>query len=99
MDFDQMKFRCPGAEYLGVATLPNYELKMDAAGFATVIPAPGKHVQEALIYLSLRGPFYDWSFREDYVTKVRNGAAGIGVDAHTLNQLQNIQIIPNAHVA
>ena len=31
MDFDQMKFRCPGAEYLGVATLPNYELKMDAA--------------------------------------------------------------------
>lgn len=54
---------------------------------------------EALIYLSLRGPFYDWSFREDYVTKVRNGAAGIGVDAHTLNQLQNIQIIPNAHVA
>ena len=35
MDFDQMKFRCPGAEYLGVATLPNYELKMDAAGFAT----------------------------------------------------------------
>lgn len=162
MDFDQMKFRCPGAEYLGVATLPNYELKMDAAGFATVIPAPDKHVQgalwdlsnanenkmdgfegvsshcyeksyvevqyagnhtestiisgafgfgefepaaqdaytlEALIYLSLRGPFYDWSFREDYVTKVRNGAAGIGVDAHTLNQLQNIQIIPNAHVA
>ena len=52
MDFDQMKFRCPGAEYLGVATLPNYELKMDAAGFATVIPAPGKHVQGALWDLS-----------------------------------------------
>ncbi len=61
--------------------------------------AQDAHTLEALIYLSLRGPFYDWSFREDYVTKVRNGAAGIGVDAHTLNQLQNIQIIPNAHVA
>ena len=162
MDFDQMAFRCPGAEYLGVATLPNYELKMDGAGFATVIPAAGKHVQgalwdlsganeskmdgfegvsshcyektfvevqyagnhtqdtvicnafgfndydpeaqdaytlEALIYLSLRGPFKDWSFREDYVTKVRNGAAGIGVDAHTMDQLNRIQVIPNANVA
>ena len=75
----------------------------------TILKAPSSRVRsasansnpllEALIYLSLRGPFYDWSFREDYVTKVRNGAAGIGVDAHTLNQLQNIQIIPNAHVA
>lgn len=162
MDFDQMKFRCPGAEYLGVATLPDHELKMDAAGYATVVPARGKHVQgalwdlsnaneskmdgfegvstqcyektfvevrytgnqtentvisgafgfnayepaaadahtlEALIYLSLRGPFVNSSFREDYVTKVRNGAASIGVDAHTYNQLQNIQVVAKANVA
>lgn len=162
MDFDQMKFRCPGAEYLGVATLPNHELKMDAAGYATVVPAWGKHVQgalwdlsganeskmdgfegvsshcyeksfvevqyagnhtedtvisgafgfnayepeaqdahtlEALIYLSLRGPFNDASFREDYVTKVRNGAASIGVDEHTQAQLDAIQVTPIAAVA
>lgn len=162
MDFDQMEFRCPGAEYLGVATLPNHELKMDAAGYATVVPSWGKHVQgalwdlsnaneskmdgfegvstqcyeksfvevqyagnrtegkvisgafgfntyepaargaytlEALIYLSLRGPFIDSSFREDYVIKVRNGAQGIGVDAHTLEQLQNISIEPQTNVA
>ncbi len=162
MDFTQMEFRCPGAEYLGVATLPNHELKMDAAGFATVVPAPGKHVQgalwdlsganeskmdgfegvstrcyeksfvevryagnetadtvivgafghdayepaaqdahtlEALIYLSLRGPFVDSSFREDYVTKVRNGAASIGVDAHTQKQLNDISIVAKANVA
>jgi gamma-glutamylcyclotransferase (GGCT)/AIG2-like uncharacterized protein YtfP len=162
MDFDQMAYRCPGAEYLGVATLPNYELRMDGAGYATVVPAAGKHVQgalwdlsganetkmdgfegvstqcyektfvevkyagnhtqdtvicnafgysdydpqdqssytlEALIYLSLRGPFIHSSFREDYVTKVRNGAAGIGVDRHTMEQLEAIQVIPNANVA
>ncbi len=52
MDFDQMEFRCPGAEYLGVATLPNHELKMDAAGYATVVPSWGKHVQGALWDLS-----------------------------------------------
>ena len=52
MDFEQMAYRCPGAEYLGVATLPNYALKMDGAGFATVVPQYGTHVQGALWDLS-----------------------------------------------
>ena len=52
LDFGQMEQRCPGAEYLGAATLSDHELCMDSAGFATVIPCSGKHVQGALWDLS-----------------------------------------------
>ncbi|WP_314009672.1 gamma-glutamylcyclotransferase family protein [Cryptobacterium curtum] len=48
LDFGQMEQRCPGAEYLGVATLHNHALRMDAAGFATVVNRRGEHVQGAL---------------------------------------------------
>lgn len=48
LDFDQMEFRCPGARYLGVATLPGHRLRMDTAGFATVVPDPAYEVQGAL---------------------------------------------------
>lgn len=52
LDARQMARRCPGAEYLGVATLHNHVLRMDGAGFATVIYQRGSHVQGALWDLS-----------------------------------------------
>lgn len=48
LDFNQMATRCPNAEYVGVATLKDHVLKLDSAGYATVIAQPGAHVQGAL---------------------------------------------------
>lgn len=48
LDFAQMKERCPQAEYVGAATLADHELRMDSAGYATVVPSPGSHVQGVL---------------------------------------------------
>lgn len=52
LDFAQMSHRCPGAEYLGAATLDGFALRMDGAGFATVVPCPVSHVQGVLWDLS-----------------------------------------------
>lgn len=154
LDFDQMAHRCPGAEYLGVATLPDHELKMDSAGYATVVPNRGSHVQgalwdlstaneesmdgyegiatgcyektevgvtyagdpafdgahafdaaygygegaargltlDAIIYLSTRPPFCDSTWREDYLERVRNGAANLSLDESTRAQLARISL-------
>jgi hypothetical protein len=154
LDFDQMAHRCPGAEYLGVATLPDHVLKMDSAGFATVVPNRGSHVQgalwnlsaaneesmdgyegiatgcyektevgvtyagdpafdgahafssaygygegeaagltlDAIIYLSTRPPFGDTTWREDYLERVRKGAAHLSLDASTRAQLDRISL-------
>lgn len=48
LDFDQMAARCPNAEYVGIATLKDHVLKLDSAGYATVVAQPGAHVQGAL---------------------------------------------------
>lgn len=161
LDFNQMEQRCPGAEYLGAASLPNHELRMDGAGFATVVPCPGSHVQgalwdlsqanqdkmdqyegvdagcyakalvsvdylgdqragheegfenvyaygqddaanvqlDALIYLSVRGPFVGYTWRADYLQKVRRGAIRNGLDRATRDQLAAIAISSQAAIA
>lgn len=48
LDFNQMAARCPNAEYVGIATLKDHVLKLDSAGYATVVAQPGAHVQGAL---------------------------------------------------
>ncbi|MDO4499623.1 MAG: glutamate-cysteine ligase family protein [Coriobacteriaceae bacterium] len=156
LDFDQMEFRCPGARYLGVATLPGHRLRMDTAGFATVVPDPAYEVQgalwsldgadeskmdyyegvdfgfyekryvtvwydgdlrdgkdegithvfgyydleerhavpiDALIYLSLRGPFCGSTFRDYYIARIRNGALSLSLGKQTLEQIDAIQLI------
>lgn len=161
LDFNQMAQRCPGAEYLGAATLSNHELRMDGAGYATVVPAPGSHVQgalwdlsqanvqnmdrfegvadgcyqkalvsvryegdrrpghkdgfqnvyaygeddavgvqiDALIYLSIRPPFANYTFRADYLQKVRRGAIRNGLDQTTRAQLSAIAVASETAIA
>lgn len=160
MDFDQMEFRCPGAKFLGVATLPHHRLRMDSAGYATVVPDPNSHVQgalwnldgadeskmdyyegvesgfyekayvsvlydgdlrddvdegftqvyghyamepttvsiDALIYLSLRAPFSNATFRDYYLTRIRNGAQVLRLGDKTLQQIDAIRIIPASEI-
>lgn len=38
MDLDQMACRCPDSEFVGVASLENYRFRINARGFATIIP-------------------------------------------------------------
>ena len=45
MDMKQMLERCPNAEFLGPAVLPNYRFALDEEGLATVVPCEGKEVQ------------------------------------------------------
>ena len=48
MDVEQMRMRCPGAEILCTAVLPDYKFALDSEGCATVIPCEGKEVYGVL---------------------------------------------------
>lgn len=48
MDVEQMRDRCPGAEILSTAVLPDYKFALDSKGCATVIPCEGKEVYGVL---------------------------------------------------
>jgi gamma-glutamylcyclotransferase (GGCT)/AIG2-like uncharacterized protein YtfP len=52
MDAHQMAIRCPGAERVGVAVLPDHRVLINAQGVGTVIPAEGKAVFGLLWRLS-----------------------------------------------
>jgi len=52
MDAHQMAIRCPGAERVGIAVLPDYRVLINAQGVGTVIPAKGKSVFGLLWRLS-----------------------------------------------
>jgi gamma-glutamylcyclotransferase (GGCT)/AIG2-like uncharacterized protein YtfP len=52
MDIRQMASRCPGAERVGVAVLPDYRVLINTQGVGTVIPAKGGSVFGLLWTLS-----------------------------------------------
>ena len=52
MDAHQMAIRCPGAERVGIAVLPDHRVLINAQGVGTVIPAKGKSVFGLLWRLS-----------------------------------------------
>jgi gamma-glutamylcyclotransferase (GGCT)/AIG2-like uncharacterized protein YtfP len=54
MDEHQMAIRCPGAERVGIAVLPDHRVLINAQGVGTVIPAKGKSVYGLLWRLSDR---------------------------------------------
>jgi gamma-glutamylcyclotransferase (GGCT)/AIG2-like uncharacterized protein YtfP len=54
MDEHQMAIRCPGAERVGIAVLPDHRVLINAQGVGTVIPAKGKSVFGLLWRLSDR---------------------------------------------
>jgi Uncharacterized conserved protein len=48
LNFQQMASRCPEAEFITKATLPNYKLIFGAGGFATVETHEGEEVEGAI---------------------------------------------------
>ncbi len=52
MDAEQMRMRCPGAEILSTAVLPDYKFTLDSEGCATVIPCEGKEVRGVIWKIS-----------------------------------------------
>ena len=55
MNLDQMAFRCPDAEVVGVVRVDDYRLTFcgsSYAGVATILPQPGSHVDGVLWRIS-----------------------------------------------
>ena len=52
MDIDQMELRCPGAHFIGEATLENFDFALDLAGYATVVPSKDKNTTGILWFIS-----------------------------------------------
>lgn len=52
MDVEQMRMRCPGAEILCTAVLPDYKFALDSEGYATVVPYEGKEVRGVIWKIS-----------------------------------------------
>jgi gamma-glutamylcyclotransferase (GGCT)/AIG2-like uncharacterized protein YtfP len=81
MDLRQMASRCPGAERVGIAVVPDYGVLINAQGVATVIPAKGKSVFGLLWRLSDKNvealDAYEGvaagHYRRDYVTVDADG--------------------------
>ena len=48
MDVQQMSTRCPDAELIRPVRLDGYRLAYRGAGYATILPEPGSHVDGAL---------------------------------------------------
>ena len=48
MDAQQMSYRCPNAEVVRSVRLENYRLAYRGAGFATILPEQGSHVDGVL---------------------------------------------------
>ena len=48
MDVQQMSYRCPDAEVVRPVRLENYRLAYRGAGFATILPEQGSHVDGVL---------------------------------------------------
>ena len=81
MDSEQMAQRCPGAERVGVAVLPDYRVLINAQGVATVIPVEGGSVFGLLWRLSEKDVesldryegVASGHYRREYVTVDANG--------------------------
>ena len=73
MNLDQMSFRCPNAEVVGVVRVDDYRLTFcgngGVCGVATILPEPGSHVDGVLWRISVedetvymvKGLFSTWS--------------------------------------
>ncbi len=52
MDKEQMAYRCPNADFVGIGEVKAYRFAIDAAGVATIIPAQSTSVEGAVWLLT-----------------------------------------------